>query len=153
MDPVPDILIFFGRFHSLFVHLPLGFLVLAIILELIFRFGNMGHFKPLVKFIWLLSAISGIISVLMGFALAMGGGYDETTLDLHKFSGIALVIISCVCYLLSTYRLPISPRASGILYSSFVLLAVISTMVTGHLGGSLTHGSDYLVEYAPTSLS
>jgi uncharacterized membrane protein len=153
MDPVPDILIFFGRFHSLVVHLPLGFLMLAIILELIFRFGNMEHFKPMVKFIWLMSAISGFISVLMGFALSMGGGYDETTLFLHKFSGIALVIISCVCYMLSSARLPLSPRGSDILYNSFVLLAVISTMVTGHLGGSLTHGSNYLVEYAPTSIS
>jgi uncharacterized membrane protein len=152
MDPVPDILIFFGRFHSLVVHLPLGFLVLAILLELIIRFRNQHQFRPLVKFIWLLSTISGLLSVLMGLALAAGGGYDEVTLDRHKFSGIALVIISAACYVLSSSRIPLAEKTLGILYSSFVLLAVISIVITGHLGGSLTHGSNYLVEYAPASL-
>jgi uncharacterized membrane protein len=145
MDPVPDILIFFGRFHSLVVHLPLGFLVLAIILELVIRFRNQQQFRPLVRFVWLLSAISGLLSVFMGFALAMGGGYDEFTLTLHKFSGIALVIISGVCYLLSSSKISFIRKGQSILYSCFVLLAIISIFITGHLGGALTHGSNYLV--------
>jgi len=153
MGPVPDILIFFGRFHSLVVHLPLGFLVMAIILELIIRFRNQFQFRPLVRFIWLLSTISGIVAVLMGLSLAAGGGYDEVVLDRHKFSGIALVVISGACYILSSSRIPLAQKTLGIICGSFVLLAVISIIITGHLGGSLTHGSNYLVEYAPGSLS
>lgn len=152
MDPVPDILIFFGRFHSLIVHLPLGFLVLALVFELLIRWRRMDQFKPMLKTIWLLSAISGLISVLMGFALSMGGGYDETTLERHKLSGIVLVVISCICYLLSAYRLPVAAKASRMLYGFFVLLAALGIIITGHYGGALTHGSNYLVEYVPRSL-
>jgi len=152
MDPVPDIVLFFGRFHSLLVHLPLGFLVLALVLELLIRWKRMDQFRPLIKIIWLLSAFSGVVSVLMGFALSGAGGYDEVILERHKISGIMLVIISIACYVLSTHWLARYGRATRLLYGFFVLLTAVSIVVTGHYGGSLTHGSNYLVEYVPKSL-
>ena len=57
MNEASDIVLFFGRFHPLIVHLPIGFLVLAAIMELLSTF-----YKK--KFEGLSIAIS--ISILCG---------------------------------------------------------------------------------------
>ena len=56
MDPIPDIFIFFGRFHSLVVHLPIAFLALAVLLEVLIRWPKFERFKSFIPFVWLLAA-------------------------------------------------------------------------------------------------
>lgn len=152
MDSIPDILIFLGRFHSLVVHLPIAFLSLAVLLEILIRWKRFAFFKAFIPFVWLLSACSAIMAVLLGYFLSLGGGYDENTLYWHRLGGFALIFVSVICLLLSVYRLPFSPKSSRLVYVFFVLVATVFLVITGHLGGSLTHGETYLVEFAPKSL-
>ena len=60
-----------------------------------------------------------------------------------------LTTISFACYGLNKNREAVTrfpvPRVLGV----FVFAASLLLFSTGHLGGSLTHGSDYLVEFAP----
>ena len=80
---------FIGRLHPLVVHLPIGFLVLALIFDL-----------PLVKkrnsavsLIWFFASIFSIVAVVLGLLLAQNGHYIEQQLSLHQWSGIILVFL------------------------------------------------------------
>jgi len=147
MEGVSDIVIFLGRFHPLVVHLPIGFLILALSFEFLLRLRRFQNLETGIRLIWLLCAVVASVAVVLGYLLSLGGGYDEQTLALHQWSGISLVVMSAGCYLL---------RKEGLFSRSYVkhvflvLLFLISAtlILTGHLG-SLTHGSEYLVEYAP----
>ena len=44
-------------------------------------------------------------------------------------------------------------RVSSGIYTGALLLLVLLITVTGHFGGNLTHGSNYLLEYAPEPVS
>lgn len=136
----PDILIFFGRFHPLVVHLPIGFLILAIIFEWFSMTANT------IRLTWLLGAISAALAATLGYLLSLGGDYNEETLSWHMWSGITLTLISFLCFFLKGVH---HPRW---LYLSFIGLTALLLTITGHQGGSLTHGSEYLLEYAPVSV-
>jgi uncharacterized membrane protein len=151
MQETPDVLTFLGRFHPLIVHLPIGFVCLAILIEIFFRKLQYENLQPLIKFIWLLAAMSSTLSVVLGYFLSLQGGYDEQTLSWHKWSGILLAAFIHICY----FRKKSSSQKLISKYTSPVLLGLCALLliVTGHFGGSLTHGSDYLTEYKPGSFS
>ena len=148
MDGVSDIAIFLGRFHPLVVHLPIGFLTLAILLEIIARRSGTEKFDAVLRLVWLLSGLSAAVAVVMGYLLSLGGGYDEDTLALHQWFGISLAALCFGCYFLRKENLSASVYL-GRWYLTLLILISVSLVITGHLGGSLTHGSEYLLEYAP----
>src|SRR5690349_6163385 len=95
-----DWVLFLGRFHPLVLHVPIGFLTLAFILEILSRFGRFRHFRPTVGFILLLGAASAFIACILGLMLAESGGYPESELTIHQWSGIAVFILSVVAFLI-----------------------------------------------------
>jgi hypothetical protein len=123
---------------------------LAVLIEIMARWNRFARYKPLLPLVWLLSLISAVVAVLLGYFLSLGGGYNADTLYWHRFGGFAIIGLSLVCYLLHIYPLPLLKKAGKPVYYCFVLVTVIALVVTGHLGGSLTHGEAYLTEYAPT---
>lgn len=151
MESTPDVFIFFGRFHALMVHLPIGLVCLALLVEFFFRNANMTALRPVISFIWLVAALSATGSVVLGYFLSMQGGYDEGTLNWHKWSGILLALIIHVCYLFK--RSGSKKRWMGYAIPVSLGLCTLLLMLTGHYGGSLTHGSGYLSEYQPRSLA
>ena len=153
MQTSPDIFVFIGRFHPLFVHLPIGLISFALLLELTMLWKPSEAFKKVIPLVWLLTALSAIFSASSGYLLSLGGGYEEETLNLHKIGGITLAIISTLCYLLYALPLNFMKRAVQPVRYIFVFSAGVLLVVTGHGGGSLTHGSTYLTEYSPLSNS
>lgn len=143
-----DFMIFVGRFHPLVVHLPIGFLLLAAVAQFATRWPKFHPLKPFIKYLWGLGAISAAMAVVFGYLLSLSGDYNEDTLFWHKWSGVAVFVFSIICYLISKKQ---SEKTKPI---QWVLVAlVIGTMIyTGHLGGNLTHGSTYLLEYAPNTV-
>lgn len=130
-----DIAIFLGRLHPLIVHLPIGFLLLAALLHLLSR--RKKQLEHAVPFILLLGFISAVLACIFGYLLSLTGTYDIDQLTPHKNSGIALAIFVGLLWLFQR-RMP--PKLFTALLACMVLLVSYS----GHLGGSLTHGSDYL---------
>ena len=141
---INDIVLFFGRFHPLIVHLPIGFLALGIILHFMAKQPLFKKFEPTVDFTLLLGGISGIIACILGYMLSLDGGYNEDAVAFHQWFGIGLTVFSFI--LLGLRRVDIKNKY--VLSGGFVALLVLLTF-TGHLGGSLTHGSTYLFQYAP----
>jgi mono/diheme cytochrome c family protein len=125
---------FIGRFHPVLVHLPIGILLLGCFFHL-FSFD-----RKLITAIIFWGMICALLSVLTGYFLSLSGDYEESLVDKHQWLGIITAAISILFYLLlkKPARTPVTKSVAIILF----LLIV----VTGHLGGSLTHGEGYLTD-------
>lgn len=133
---------FIGRFHPLLVHLPIGILLLGVLLHWYSSRSGYENLAPAIKVTLLLGAFSAVASCISGWLLAGSGEYDVTTLDRHRWMGIGVAVISVVYYVLYAKKLSIK-ITSPVLYS-ISILTVLLLMITGHLGGTLTHGEGYL---------
>ena len=121
MQATADLTMFFGRFHPLFIHLPIGLLVFAILMELLQFFKPRESFAKTISLVWLAAAISSIFSATAGYFLSLGGGYEESTLNLHKISGITLAVIATCCYLLTAFPLPFFIKVSRMIRTILIL--------------------------------
>lgn len=137
--------LFIGRFHPLFVHLPIGFLLLAGVLEWINRRKQQTTWDGAISLSLLLGSLSGFLAAFCGWQLASEGGYDDSTLFWHRWLGIGTSVLGLVAWAIKTERLKFSSKSFvGLLAASLLMLTI-----TGHLGGNLTHGEGYLYQYAP----
>ncbi|HWN87655.1 MAG TPA: c-type cytochrome domain-containing protein, partial [Chitinophagaceae bacterium] len=78
------------------------------------------------------------LSCISGYLLSQSGDYEEELVDTHKWFAIATASISLIAYFFNRWK---NEFAKWV-----ILLMVPLIFVTGHLGGSLTHGSDYLTK-------
>ncbi|MBM1104620.1 hypothetical protein JQC67_00585 [Aurantibacter crassamenti] len=139
---------FLGRFHPLFVHLPIGFLILAIVLEWIENFRKTETKSKLIPIAWLLGAISAAAAAFSGWWLGETGLYEEDMLFSHRWLGITLVVFAFVGWWLKK-----KPNSySKLVQNGFNIILLIMLSIEGHKGGNLTHGETYLTEYAPESI-
>jgi uncharacterized membrane protein/mono/diheme cytochrome c family protein len=128
---------FFGHFHPVVVHLPIGILLIALLLQWISRKEKYHAIKAAVPFILLCGSIAAFVSCISGYLLSISDDYDDTLVNWHMWMGIAVTFVSFVLY--AKEKNPLFAVNKSML--SLILLVLV--FVTGHLGGSLTHGSDY----------
>ena len=145
MHQPPDILLFIGRLHPLLVHLPIGMLAALAALEIAARFPRFKNAAASAGFILAFAAPLAVVTAACGWLLSLGGGYDENLLAWHKWLGTGTAVMAVVAAILFQ-------RGKFTAYRASLFVAVGLLMVAGHLGGSLTHGSDYLTRYAPDPL-
>jgi len=133
-----------GRFHPLVVHLPIGFLILAWLLELLSLAPRFRRFRRSVPVAVLLGFLVTVISVITGLLLADEGGYDEALLFRHRLFAFMVAGFTALLLVLITYEdnLPKTKRRPARIAVFTVLIMIL--VLTGHFGGSLTHGEDYL---------
>ena len=142
-----EIVIFIGRFHPLVVHMPIGFIAAVVILQLVARFSQSNLRIGIGTLLWF-SMITAILSTIIGTLLAIPGGYDAELLLKHRQLGLGTSIATI--WMLCAHRS--KRRGSGLFYSLSLLLGMGLLGATGHFGGSLTHGDDYLTAYLPEAL-
>jgi uncharacterized membrane protein len=139
-----DASLFFGRLHPLIVHLPIGFLVLAAIMDIASYFKRFSSFKEAVPFVLLLGAIAASFACLLGWLLSTAGDYNTNILEKHKYTGIATAVLSFAMFYLTTPHFNRFVQISSKLFS-ILMVALLGLMsFSGHQGGSLTHGTEYL---------
>lgn len=142
-----DFSLFLGSWHPLLVHLPIGMLIMAFLLEWFARKEKYAAFGPAVAPVLLAGSISAILSCIAGYFLSLGGGYNPSTLGWHKWLGIAVALIATIAWITKRFpdRIPF-PRSF-----QFPLLILLMLLLTaaGHYGGTLTHGSGYLTKALP----
>ena len=139
-----DIAIFTGRLHPLVVHLPIGFLLLATVFELFSYLKKYEHLKASVSFTLLLGFISAALACIFGYILSLSGDYDSSALNDHKISGIALALISGLLLLISNGTFNKLPAIKRSVFTALCVLTMVLMSYTGHQGGTLTHGAEYL---------
>ncbi len=136
-----EFLAFFGRLHPLILHLPIGFLGIAFIMECFSKRRNYEILSPAIGFILRFGMWMAILASISGFVLSREGGYDSMLLDRHQWLGIGTALISLVVYILHQRK---ESGKGGKLYFPLFTVLIILIGITGHLGGSLSHGSDFL---------
>ena len=129
---------FISHLHPVLVHLPIGILLLAGLFQLLAlkpKYASL-HAATSIALFW--GMISAILSCISGYLLSLSGDYDEELVDTHKWFAIATASISIIAYLFNRWENE---------FAKWVILLMIPLIIiTGHLGGSLTHGSDYLTK-------
>jgi uncharacterized membrane protein len=131
---------FIGHLHPVLVHLPIGILLIACLFIWQARRDKFAHLQPVINIILLLGMISAILSCITGFILSQNGDYDEEMVSWHQWMGISVATLSIVIYY---FRRKSYLREWQWLFAPFLVMLIF---ITGHLGGSITHGSDYLTQ-------
>ncbi|RKR14314.1 putative membrane protein [Maribacter vaceletii] len=149
MDQAPDIVLFLGRFHPLIVHMPIGFLFFAFLLEVFSKWKKNNALLAGIPLALLMGAITATISCILGYMLSLSGDYEESAVDSHFWFGIATTIVAFVAWLIRIDKIKLPTGSNFKSNIATLTLLVILLSITGHYGGNLTHGSDYLVKYLP----
>ena len=135
---------FIGRFHPIILHLPIGGLAALFVMEIINSYRPQLNLDSACSILLWFSVITVIPSAILGFVLASSGNYDDELLNLHKWLGWLTALV-CVWLLYFNSK-------SKKTYRIFLYTNVIFLLFTGHFGGQLTHGKDYLTKYMPISM-
>ncbi|MCL6266320.1 c-type cytochrome domain-containing protein [Flagellimonas myxillae] len=149
MNETSDIILFLGRFHPMVVHLPIGFLLFAFILEVLSRWKKNPALAIVVPLALLLGAISALVACILGYLLSLSGDYEQGALDIHFWFGIITTIIAFMAWLISANKVTIPKLQHGKPYLITLTVVIVLVGITGHYGGNLTHGADYLTAYLP----
>jgi uncharacterized membrane protein/mono/diheme cytochrome c family protein len=129
-----------GRFHPVLVHLPIGILLIACVFQWLAVREKFTGLLNAVPLLLLLGGICAVFSCISGYLLSKQTDYNESLISRHQWLGISTAAASFGVYYLNY----IKASARYLRWSGIVLFSLIT--ITGHLGGSLTHGEDYLSE-------
>ena len=143
MDFIYDLM---GRFHPLIVHLPIGFLLLGLMMMVYDRKEN--KHQKIIRFAFFWGTFSTLAAILTGTIQFNREGYLWEDIQGHLILGVLTFVFSFFMYLkLKGYHFleKVSYRFLG--YGLVLIL-----LITGHLGGNLTHGKDHLTEPLPDQL-
>ena len=141
---------FLAPFHTVTLHLPIGFVLIAVILETYHFFKPSAPLRSAIGLVLLCSALSAVLVVMLGVFRAEGGGYEAGALDEHRWFGIAVGVVTVIAALVHVVAFRKTPRFLTVSFYRFLLVAdMVLLSLAGHGGGNLTHGSKYLTENAP----
>jgi uncharacterized membrane protein len=122
---------FIGHLHPVIVHLPIGILLLGVFMMAYENYSG-ADFKTPISFAFLVGSISAVLACIAGWILSNSGEYDALLVQKHQWTGIATAILGLLAYVLKQYRKILS------------ILLTLLVFITGHYGGTLTHGENYL---------
>lgn len=128
---LPNLVAWLGRWHPLVLHFPIVLLLIAIFL------GSTGKNVP--KILLTAAVLSALITAISGFFLSTESGTKGNLLFWHQWLGAATALIAVLWYYLDERGLGKSNYTKGL---QIVLIGLIGC--TGHYGGMITHGEDFL---------
>ena len=145
-----QLLQFFGRFHPLSVHLPIALLMLVPLLELAGRSRYFPSLRSSVDFVLGVATLGAIAAAWLGWCLAWSEGASGPLVTQHSWSGVFVAAAAWVSWVVCGRR----TRPEGRWLCFGVLTATIALVAfTGHRGGQLSQGENYLTEYMPVQLA
>lgn len=145
-----SMVLFFGRFHPILLHLPVGALGLLCLMELacLTRSGENKLGPAALLTLWVGSAGS-VLAVLAGIMLSREGGYEGGNFTLHQTlaligtSGVLLALVIRI-YAMGQANRELMHAYRAVYFLSFGLMGL-----GAHFGGNMSHGSKFLTEHAP----
>lgn len=143
-----DFLYFLGRLHVLALHLPIGIIYAAVLLEFLARRPRFSHLANAANYLWAMAAITAIITVIFGLLHALEGGFTGPSFERHRILGVLIALFASGLWLFRIFSLKVYLRLQPFTGTLMLLLVAWA----GHYGGNMTHGTTYLVQYAPAPL-
>jgi hypothetical protein len=124
----------FGKLHPLVLHFPIV-LGIAIVVYLVF-FQAKKLAPSTEKLLFTSNALLASLVALFGLFLSKQDAYDNTILNVHKWGGVAITVISWSFIYMNSLSFNFK-RALGLSY--FIALVIFT-----HKGAQLTHGEEVL---------
>lgn len=125
-----------GRMHPVLVHLPIGILLLVCLYYIFSGTEKRRSQYSFINVALLCGMLTAIAACISGLLLANNGDYEAAAVSNHQWMGIIVAVAAAICYLMHR-------KQTAYLKVSMTVLAIAITLA-GHLGGSITHGEDYL---------
>ena len=135
-----SILTLIGRFHPIIIHLPIGFIIIGLLIE--FSRKKFKESKNILIFIFSWGTISCILSIISGFLQYLQEGLLWESIDRHFYFGILTLLFTFGFY----QYLKGKNFFSSLPRRLYTVGLVLTVTITGHLGGQITHGDQYLTE-------
>ena len=137
-----------GRFHILVIHFPIALLSVGALFELVGWLGRKPGVEAIVRATVGLGAMSAVAAVLLGLANAIEAEYSGTLSWVfwwHRALGITTAVVGILAWAALERRIR-QPTPKRIVVSrAAILLAATLVGITGHFGGSLVFGWEYLM--------
>jgi uncharacterized membrane protein len=142
---------FFGRFHPLIIHLPIGLILLVPVLELAGAARPRTHLRAATQFVLWLAVLTAFGAAFDGWLLAWSGGYKGALVARHLWGGVAVAGLSLAtaCVRSASASPPPDGRAAGSAYPLLLAGLLVLLTRTSDQGGKLSHGENFLVQYMP----
>jgi uncharacterized membrane protein len=131
-----------GNFHPVLVHMPIGILMFAFVLEIYQRIKPSENLGSSIKLALGFGVLSALAAIGTGLLLEENGAYDEELLFRHKWMAISLTLVSIVIFFAKETKKPLLAK----LYFPLFIAVNIMLVLAGHWGGSMTHGEDFLTK-------
>ncbi|TQO39741.1 putative membrane protein [Arenibacter algicola] len=128
---LPSLVSWVGRWHPLVLHFPIVLLLIAIFL------GLSGQKVP--DLLLTAGVISALVTAVSGFFLGNGSPAKGDLLFWHQWFGAGVALLAALWYGLSQMQLDQKIYTKGVQVALVVLV-----VVTGHYGGMVTHGEEFL---------
>ena len=139
--------LFFGAFHPVVVHLPIGVLMVAVLLQLATFVPRLRYLSVALPWLYGFGFAGAVGAVISGWVLAgpVGAGWDT-----HRWFGVGTLFLSGVLFSISVRHAFASPtRVATMVTAGLGLVTLGITGYTGHLGGGLSYGEGHFQQYAP----
>lgn len=145
---------FLGPFHSVLLHFPIGFVVMAFVVDLYSWAWRKPELQQVIGLMLGLSVAATLLTIVLGILRAGAAEYDAGMIQSHRIYGVAvgvLILLTSVLHRLGlrTTGDSISNRWLRGGYRALLLGSIGLLVIAGHQGGNLTHGSKYLTKNAP----
>ncbi len=145
---------FLGPFHSVLLHFPIGFVVMAFLVDLFYLRSRSTDARRIVGLTLVFAVLSSVATIFLGLMRSDSAEYDAKVLLHHRNYGIAvgfLVVITLVLHWMAFRGGENAPPRKGVRlgFRAFLLASMIVMVIAGHEGGNLTHGTNYLTKNAP----
>ena len=128
---LPRFVSWLGRWHPLVLHFPIVLLLLAIFLGLTSR--------EVPRLLLFTAVLSALITAISGFFLGKESLIKGDLLLWHQWLGAGVALVSAIWYALSKIR-----REKMVLTKTLQGIILVLIGFTGHYGGMVTHGEDFL---------
>ena len=128
---LPSLVAWLGRWHPLILHFPIVLLLMAAVI------GLLNQIVP--KLLLTIATLSALVTAITGFFLGTESVPKGDLIFWHQWMGAGVAFLAVVWYWLSTNHLQQTYLVKGI---QVVLILLVG--LTGHYGGMITHGEDFL---------
>ena len=129
---------FFGEFHPVFLHLPIGALMLVVLMEVLGLFSRKNRVNMTVALAF--CAACSVLATICGYFLYLGGEYQNELMEEHKRDGIIFTILLIFTFLLRYWIQYSTKMWMKLSYPMMLFLSVGMMISAGHHGGEVTHG-------------
>ena len=131
---------FLGEFHPLFLHLPIGALMLVLLMEVL-RLITFGKYTPNTTLGLFFASATGVFAVAFGYCLYLTGDFSGELIEEHKRDGIIFTILLIATFLVKyTSDIGLMGKFAKPSYIVGLFLTTAMMMSAGHHGGQITHG-------------